>query len=1138
MSVLKLLQKHTILQKENDIWERLEALLNNSTQVIKKEILKLLEIDNTKILSYLLEMYDDDAVEIRNFVYEKLSEIKNFDLIDPATKVKLLYVGLSDNSPKVQTSTKKFLKHYLYSLGVYKGKKQTVDDDKMLVDQDNNNNTEVEHNLKKKFEKKLNLDNPEDESDDEPEGTAHDKIQKITSPMKLLQNKKKLTDSPSRVFDKLDIMTFYNHPKFSYTFSLITESIIEFTDNNDLLGFLLNIVENMKSVSSSQPEMKFLSSEKKRKNVNNIEFSSANSTDGKIDQYALFNDIYFLQNCLRHLSNKQDESTIQLKNSIFEFLPDNRTYAKIMNHFYSKEKNIMILHQLFLIGFHLSYSEEIGNQEMIKFMRKFISDLELETFTIQDYSFRRLDFTSNVHSQPDEIAEYNNEELSPENMLQKNLENILLPPTRKMILSLEDLVEHALKILLKIHYNEHSQLFTSIMEVVDEISEPLQVGENQSGLSELKFKQKEIVEQIKEKLAIIGNLENSLKNSGKSRIEIEKKIKRERDTLELLDDKLFSLTKDEKNILMRKLKLCEFLIKYCKLPVSMFENMTHSIILPTLTRKDIPEVLKLSYNAMGLLAINFFNSNYRNFLRLFYEQVEKNNPDFTEFEMLSLLIIFDSILQHNIQETEIIQGNIEDKIELIIKKYLYHSDPVPRVIAFTGICKLLIANRIGRPEYVLSRLIAVLYKSFQTVERHNEDFHVKIFEIMQNFLYAYCLNNKTHIKTVVKSILIIITSQSMGENTSSSVYDKTVARDFQEVRPDFFNQFLLLIHDFAAGQSSLRKFVFKIFKYLFFIYKYTSGDFDKALENENEEDVLNNSRKSYVTYRNKKTIKDYIKKIFDKCRYDKYLLNEMADDNLYIKLFPFMLCLDDHHAIRSFSDSLGIHFEQLKEKNFIYDYSGSKMDLGVEEKQNEMRDYVYNKQVKYYKLIEENCAFVSRLKGNKLNVIEEENSKIMDEEELNEENKHNKSSLTTGATGNNISRRSTGNKRGLRENNTSMSDNNISNIKEEIENEEDVNTSRRGNMTRNTRNVKNKDYMIDIEEEEEKNVRKEKEEDYMEEDEIESEEENNKAKKKGRGNKGRKEDENDEEDETEKKGIKRRSSVSPGDKKKANKKKK
>ena len=100
-----------------------------------------------------------------------------------------------------------------------------------------------------------------------------------------------------------------------------------------------------------------------------------------------------------------------------------------------------------------------------------------------------------------------------------------------------------------------------------------------------------------------------------------------------------------------------------------------------------------------------------------------------------------------------------------------------------------------------------------------------------------------------------------------------------------------------------------------------------------------------------------------------------------------MLCLDDHHALKTFSENLGAHFDLLKEKNFIYEYCGNKIDLSVEEKQNELRNYVDNKQIKYYKLIEENYAFVATLKNTKLNVIEEENSRLLDEdEEVNEIN--------------------------------------------------------------------------------------------------------------------------------------------------------
>ena len=231
--------------------------------------------------------------------------------------------------------------------------------------------------------------------------------------------------------------------------------------------------------------------------------------------------------------------------------------------------------------------------------------------------------------------------------------------------------------------------------------------------------------------------------------------------------------------------------------------MVSSIILPALSRKDLPEVFKLSYNAMGLLALNFFNSHYKNFLKLFYDQIEKPNPEFTDFEMLSLMIIFDSILQHNVAEANVVHGTIEEKIDLVIKKYLYHSDPVPRVIAFTGLCKLLIANRIGRPEFVLARLICVLYKSFETTERTQEDFHVKIFEMMQSFLYAYCLNHRGHVKNMVKAVLIILTTQTMGD--SLGAYEKTVTRDFMDIKFEFLSNFLLVVNDFGSSQILCEK---------------------------------------------------------------------------------------------------------------------------------------------------------------------------------------------------------------------------------------------------------------------------------------------------------------------------------------------
>ena len=118
MGVLHLLDKVPELQKDSDIWERLEILINCDNKGIKREIIKIFENSNENVTKYLLEMFDDDSSEVRTFAFDKLSHIKNFDSISPKIKVKLFFIGLSDTSPKIHQNTKKILKQYLDSLGI------------------------------------------------------------------------------------------------------------------------------------------------------------------------------------------------------------------------------------------------------------------------------------------------------------------------------------------------------------------------------------------------------------------------------------------------------------------------------------------------------------------------------------------------------------------------------------------------------------------------------------------------------------------------------------------------------------------------------------------------------------------------------------------------------------------------------------------------------------------------------------------------------------------------------------------------------------------------------------------------------------------------------------------------------------
>ena len=77
--------------------------------------------------------------------------------------------------------------------------------------------------------------------------------------------------------------------------------------------------------------------------------------------------------------------------------------------------------------------------------------------------------------------------------------------------------------------------------------------------------------------------------------------------------------------------------------------MVTEIILPAVQRKEFPDLMSISYKAMGLLAINHFKS-YKNFLKLFFGNLHQQKGDigeFTEFNMVSLFIIFDSLLLNN-----------------------------------------------------------------------------------------------------------------------------------------------------------------------------------------------------------------------------------------------------------------------------------------------------------------------------------------------------------------------------------------------------------------------------------------------------------------------------------------------------------
>lgn len=665
-----------------------------------------------------------------------------------------------------------------------------------------------------------------------------------------------------------------------------------------------------------------------------------------------------------------------MRASVIDILPDGRTFSKILAHFYISSPNIFILHQLLLIAQSMPFQDELGNNEMMEFIKQFISDLSLQTKKVKDFSFRKLTF-NRMDTKPDDF-DYNeyyhnsNKELSEEKKNEMCLNNILLPLQRRIILSMEDLVELNLEIMKLISNGKDNLLFLDIMGVINELREHLDIESENS----LKRQQKDILDQIKEKVSIIEELEEK-KKSDKDKLQTQKELIATNKEFNLLDNQLFEITLQEGRILYRIIKLCEFTVNHCHVPQSHFDHMTTSLIIPTLKRTQFPSVVHTSLQITGLLAINHFNSPYRNFLKLFFDNLFKDEgEEFKDSSRIALSIIFDSMLQNNLTllPQEIMNGTIDDKIKLIISKYLYHPSYTPRVIVFMGLCKLLLADRVTKHEFLLSRLFVTLYRSFEIIDFQSEEYNIKIYEIMNNFMYFYSLSGKNHVNSIIKAIQVILTTQLLFSTDNS--YDKSVISDYSDTKVDFLNQFLYIVYQNAKDKLSLdfMHLVFKLFKYLCFVYKYVKGE-DKQY-----------NKTAHIGLSTLNQINNKMSRLFDKTRYDRGLYSFFIENDLFIKFYSFIYCLNEDKLLTTFSSFLADEFQELKEaKGNVIEINSITYDLNNEDKQKEMTDYVNRKQKKYFELIEEYHLFGLQLKENKLKNIFKENSKILEEDENDSE---------------------------------------------------------------------------------------------------------------------------------------------------------
>ena len=1109
--VLQLLAKVPNLLKENEIWERLEVLINGPNKNIKKEIIRLFELNNEDILKYLLKMYDDDSTEIRVFAYEKLSKSKLFYTIEPRHKVRIFYIGLCDTNEKIKDYTKRILKYYLIHLDILKTNKNK-DDNKMEVEDSNASKNEEGDNVNKK-EKNDEMDVDEDSIN--ANSTAKEKIQKINSPIQNIG--KKLKDSPSRIFDELDVSTYYNHPIYSYVYSLITEHMIELIDKDVIIEYCRNIMFNLKStVNNSSNELSNTSFEKRKKSWNS-QFTSSNikGANGFIDKFALFSDLFFYQNILFCLSQQKENEIF--KNDVLDLLPDETTYCKIMTNFYLLNPNIYILHQLLIVSQYIPYQDEVGNREFINFIHAFISDIDLVNKKITDFQFKRkIAFNQNIENdgegeQPNYLDEFNEEK---ETEILVN--NYLLNNNRKIICSMEDLVEYALNILKRIYRGKQNELFREIMQIVSELKDSVEDRQQEVNHSQntqqiptqnnqeyktIKQKENELLEKTKEKLSVIEQIEDDIKRGKGNRIELQMQLNNENKLLEDLDNQMLVLTKQEESTLYRMNILCKFVINNCnKLPFAQFSNMVQQLIVPSLKRVTFPRVVQSALENTGILAIIHYNTVFKNFLKLFFDNIQRDDTSkFSGVIRISLAILLDSCLLNNLLELpeNVIGGTVVEKIDMIVDKYLYNQNYDARVLAFMGICKMLLANKFSPPEYLLSRLFVCLYRSYQITDKESEDYNIKISEIMNNFMYFYSMAGKNHIIAIIHAIEIILTSQLYFQNELG--FDKNLLSHYSNTKYDFLNKFLYII--FQNAQKKLKhqnyiSLVFRIFKYVYFMFKYIKEEdainqqFEQLQrvktrkgrqklkkEEEKENDKKEGSKEEEKPEKRKKGIDisiNLIRQITNKANVfldrndiDQAVFEYYKNNDEFGKLFALMFVMDEIGILSSFSKYFSDRMEEFKEKKYTFDINGTTQDYSTEESQARLREYVKKSEEKYYTLIEGAYNYCLNLKAIKID-DRRDNNKIIEENENEESDGENDGG-----------------------NSKSSVDESKREKKNKVDLEDEISEEEEEKSEKNGKKEKDNNKMVEDEKEEE-------EEDGEDEGDEEDEEESNKNKKKGK----------------------------------------
>lgn len=284
-------------------------------------------------------------------------------------------------------------------------------------------------------------------------------------------------------------------------------------------------------------------------------------------------------------------------------------------------------------------------------------------------------------------------------------------------------------------------------------------------------------------------------------------------------------------------------------------------------------------------------------------------------------------------------------------------------------------------------MIVSLYKSYEITDKVTEDYHVKIFEFFKNFLLIYIPSARKNKKTLLDSIMLILTAFLCKDGLVTS--DSSVINDYIGTKFDFLYSLVNIIRNISKDSKEdfqVEYISFKIIKFLSFLVLYFNSekdiDTDVDMADSKEESKnhyirtkSNNINKKYkMLILQRKVMAAQIKKILDKFKIDTLAFsiknkNEKEDD--FKKLLVVTNEVDKSIKWSNFSDEINDFYQKLQQDNYILiNKDNNEVDLKTILAEKE--EYYLKSEAKYFKKIEEFYSFLNWIKTEKINTVMEE----------------------------------------------------------------------------------------------------------------------------------------------------------------------